>query len=283
LRLLYYPGCSLKSFAAELESSTLAVARRLGIELVELDRWYCCGVVYSPAIDSEVHLVPSARNLSVAQVAARRLGVQGKLVVVCPMCYNTMKRSNLSLKSDRARLEKVNKFMDTEEPYTGGIEVVHILELFRTFEEEGRLREGAVRDLRELRIAPYYGCTLLRPREVSVDNPNNPQLLERILRSIGGMPVPYPKKDECCGSYLTVLRREVSMEKSWGVLESAREWGAELVAMVCPMCCFNLRLARGRVRVLYLTELLCYAMGLEEVLREESITLIRRLVEHRAR
>ena len=130
MKFLYYPGCSLKSSAAELEKSTLAIAGMMGIKLTELNKWYCCGVFHNLAVDSEMYYVASARNLSKAQVMAKQLDIPPKIVTICPMCDNTLKLINASLKSDKEKLNRVSKFMDTEEQYKGEIQVLHILELF---------------------------------------------------------------------------------------------------------------------------------------------------------
>jgi heterodisulfide reductase subunit B len=285
---LYYPGCSLKSSAIELEKSALAVASILGMELIELNKWYCCGVVHSLAVDSEMYYVASARNLSKTQVMSRELNAPQKLVAVCPMCSNTLKLVNTSLKTNPDKLDKVNKFMDTEEPYKGEVEVVHFLEPFKEFLKDKSIEKHVKRSLNGLRVASYYGCMLLRPKEISIDDPNNPEIVEKIIGSIGGIPISYPKRDECCGSYQTVLSKEIALKKGFEILDSAREWDANIVVTTCPLCHFNLRSSkeelekshsRKLIPVLYLTELLSYVFGLDDVLTDESKMIINELLK----
>jgi len=283
LKLLYYPGCSLKSSAVELEKSALAVANSLGIELTELNKWYCCGVVHNLAVDSEMYYVASARNLSKAQVMSREMDVPQKLVTICPMCYNTVKLVNMSLKSNPDKLNRTCKFMDTEEPYKGEVEVLHLLELFKGLSENKSFEKHVKRSLNGLGVASYYGCMLLRPKEISIDDPNNPEVAERIISSIGGIPISYPKRDECCGSYQTILSRGMTLKKCSAILDSAKEWDAKVMVTMCPLCHFNLKFSkeelekserRKLISVLYLTELLSYAFGFDEVLTKETKMLV---------
>jgi len=288
MKYLYYPGCSLKSSAAELEKSALAVAGLLGIELTEISKWYCCGVLHGLAVDSEVYMVASARNLSKTQALARELNAPQELVTICPMCDNTLKLVNMSLKSDQDKRDKVNKFMDTEEPYKGEVKVVHILELFKELSKKQPMEKYVKRSLNGLKVAPYYGCMLFRPREISFVDPNNPEIFEMMINSTGGNCISYPKRDECCGSYQTAVSKELALRKSSEILSSAKEWDADLMVTTCPLCHFNLKLCKEELQrrerrrlipVLYITELLCYAFGLDEALTDDSKALINELLK----
>jgi heterodisulfide reductase subunit B len=289
MKYLYYPGCSLKSSAAELEKSAMAVAGLLGIELTEISKWYCCGVLHGLAVDSEVYMLASARNLSKTQVMAKELGVAQELVTICPMCDNTLKLVNASLKTDQDKRDKVNKFMDTEEPYKGEVKVVHILELFKELSKTQPMNKFVKRSLSGLKVAPYYGCMLLRPRAISFVDPNNPEIFETMINATGGTPISYTKRDECCGSYQTAVSKELALRKSSEILSSAKEWDADLMVTTCPLCHFNLKLCkeelekrerRKLIPVMYVTELLCYAFGLDEALTDDSKELINELLKN---
>jgi heterodisulfide reductase subunit B len=288
MKYLYYPGCSLKSSAAELEKSALGVAGQLGIELTEINKWYCCGVLHSLAVDSEMYFVASARNLSKTQVMARELNAPQELVTICPMCDNTLKLVNVSLKSNQDKLNRVNKFMDTEEPYKGEVKVIHILELLRELSKNQQIEKHVKRSLNQLKVAPYYGCMLLRPREISFVDPNNPEIFETMINSAGGISISYPKRDECCGSYQTAVSKDLALRKSSEILSSAKDWDAQLMVTTCPLCHFNLKLCKDELEkserrrlipVLYLTELLCYAFDLDEALTDGSKALIDELLK----
>ena len=223
---------------------------------------------------------------------AKQLDIPPKIVTICPMCDNTLKLVNASLKSDKEKLNRVSKFMDTEEQYKGEIQVLHILELFSELSKNLPLEKNVKRSLKGLKVAPYYGCMLLRPREISFIDPNNPEIFETMINSAGGTPISYPKRDECCGSYQTAISREMTLKKSSEILNSAKDWDASIMVTMCPLCNFNLKFCKEELEkgsrtklipVLYLTELMSYAFGFDEVLTEESKVLINGLLEKEAK
>ncbi|MFQ6075565.1 MAG: CoB--CoM heterodisulfide reductase iron-sulfur subunit B family protein [Candidatus Bathyarchaeia archaeon] len=267
MRIPYYPGCTLYTRAKNLEDSTRASAEALGIELVEIPNWTCCGATFSMVDDSVMTLVAPVRNLAYASKEGDRL------VTTCAFCYNTLKRANRVVAEDADRRRKINDFI--EEEYQGNVRVVHLLELLRDdvgFETLGRHVE---RRLGGLRVAPYYGCMLLRPfEEVGIDDPEDPRILEDFLQSLGCEVAAFPYRTECCGSYLTISSTDVAVERSYTILDSALTNGAEAIVQSCPLCHFNLdqrqreistkhRQFRG-VPVLYFTQLLGLALGIEE-------------------
>ena len=273
--LPYFPGCALKDQAWAFEESARAAMERLGYELEELPRWNCCGTVYSLATDDLMRHLGPVRNL----VRVQELG-ETRLVTLCAMCYNTLARSARFVEADPERLERINAFMDEEEDFRGGVEVLHLLQLLR--DEIGfEVIEGKVkRPLSGLKVAPYYGCMLLRPREVGIDAPDSPGVLEALLSALGAEPVDFPQKAECCGAYQTVSNPEIARERVQGIVSAARRAGAELIATSCPLCQFNLethqvvtngdqarhpsRVTRHEIPVLYFTQLLALALGVPE-------------------
>jgi len=273
MRIPYYPGCTLKTKADSFETSALAAAERLGVELVELPRWNCCGTVYSLADDDLIHHVAAVRNL----VRVQEMNESGlvedehRLVTLCSMCFNTLKRSNIRMLENPEDLEKINALMDREDDYLGKVEVVHFLEILR---EMGfpRISELVERPLSDIRIAPYYGCMLLRPAEAGIDDPEEPSVQEELLSALGAEPVDTPYKKVCCGSYQTVRDPSVVAGLAYDILEHARSAGAEAVVTSCPLCAFNLDSRQREVGeehpsfheipVLYFTQLMALALGL---------------------
>ncbi len=231
--LLYFPGCTLKTTAKNFEDSMYAVARVLGVRVVELERWNCCGTVYSLATDNLMYHVASVRNLIRAQEMGRT-----PLMTLCSMCYNTLKRANMMVREERDKLVKLNAFMDEEEEYEGGVEVVHLLEVLRGI-DAGEVREH-VKEKLNLRVLPYYGCLLVRPRKVGIDDPDNPMVMDRLLSLLGAEPVDSPFKTVCCGSYLTVDKADYVSEMARRIVTDAIDRGAEAVCLSCPLCFFNL-------------------------------------------
>ncbi len=178
MEIPYFPGCTLRTKAKGFDNSARASMRALGIELVELADWNCCGATFPLSVDNLLALSGPARVL----VSARAEGE--RLAVACSACYNVLKRTNRLFREDPESREKLNLFIEAD--YQGDLKVVHLLELLRDeigFEEVGA---AVKKPLEGLRVAPYYGCMLLRPpKEVAFDDPENPQVMDELLRSLG--------------------------------------------------------------------------------------------------
>lgn len=267
MKIAYYPGCTLKSKAANLEGAALAALELLGVEVHELERWNCCGAVFSLAEDDLIHHVAPIRNL----VRAQQAGCD-TVVTICSQCYNTLARANLLVRGDAEKLKTINWFMDEEPDYDGGVEVVHYLSLIRDRVGFEALAQKVVRPLDGLKVAPFYGCTLVRPEEVSID-PLHEGVLEQFLRALGAEPVPFAAATECCGSYQMLAHPEEGMQRAGKVVASAAGAGAEALVLSCPLCEYNLGTrqpelvalgaAAQPLPTLYFTQLLGIALGLE--------------------
>jgi heterodisulfide reductase subunit B len=267
MKIAYYPGCTLKSKAANLEGAALAALELLGVEYHELERWNCCGAVFSLAEDDLIHHVAPVRNL----IRAQQAGCD-TVVTICSQCYNTLARANLLVRGDAEKLKTINWFMDEEPDYDGGVEVVHYLSLIKDRVGFEALREKVVRPLDGLKVAPFYGCTLVRPEEVSID-PLHEGVLEQFLRALGAEPVPFAAATECCGSYQMLAHPEEGMQRAGKVVASAAGAGAEALVLSCPLCEYNLGTrqrelvtmgaAARPLPTLYFTQLLGIALGLE--------------------
>lgn len=265
-RVLYFPGCALKDQAQEYERAMLAALGKLGYKVEELPRWNCCGTVYSLAQDDLMRHVGPVRNLIRVQEAGEE-----KLLTLCAMCYNTLRRSAEFVK-DPESLWRINAFMDDEEDYRGGVRVLHLVQFLA--EEIGgeALSRAVVRPLEGLSLGAYYGCTLLRPKEIGVDDPDRPEIMEHILSALGAEPVFFPERVECCGAYLTVTRPDVVRERVGEILLSAAKAGAQALLTACPLCKFNLEerrpLGTPKIPVYYVGEALAWALGVQEIPEE---------------
>lgn len=261
-RIAYFPGCAMKDQARPDEEGTLQALSLLGYEVVEIPRWNCCGTVYSLSQDDLMRHVGPVRNLVRVQGMGER-----RVLTLCAMCYGTLARSAQFVR-DPERLKRINAFMDTEEDFRGGIEVVHLLPLLRDEVGYEALAAKVKRSLNGLKVAAYYGCVLLRPRDFAVDDPDRPEVMERVVEALGGTPTLFPERTECCGAYLTVGRKDIVEDRVGRVLRSARGGGADVVVTTCPLCQFNLEERRPTgapaIPVLYLGQLLAWAMGLDE-------------------
>jgi len=274
MKLSYYPGCTLKSNAKNFEDSTLCSLAKLGIEVAELPRWNCCGTVYSLATDDLIHHVAPVRNLIFSKEAKA-----DALLTLCAMCYNTLKRANERLKKNSEDRDNINRFMDAEGlAYEGDVKVLHLLELLRDVITFENVAKKIVRPLTGLKVASYYGCLLVRPKEIGLDNVENPQVLENLMTALGAQSLDFPHKTECCGAYQTVDNPGIVAERTYKILTSARGRGADVVAVSCPLCAFNLDNRQRetadlypdfkKMPILYFSQLLGIALGCpEEALR----------------
>ncbi len=268
MSLAYYPGCTLKTKAKNLEEPAIASLEVLGFKLEEIDRWNCCGAVHSLADDDLIHQVAPVRNL----IRAREQG-KNELVTLCSFCFNTLKRANLLMKANAEKRNTINSFMDEEINYSGEVRVVHLLEVLRDEIGWEALAQKVKLPLRGLKIAPYYGCTLLRPREVAIDSVENPIILHELLDALGATPVDFPESTRCCGSYQIIRDPGTISAYAWNILSSALSHGAEALVLSCPLCDYDLSQGQKelvkrrdefkRMPLFYFTQLLALALGLE--------------------
>jgi heterodisulfide reductase subunit B2 len=257
-RIAYFPGCAMKDQAHRYETGALAALAALDVEAAELPRWNCCGTVYALAQDDLMHHVGPVRNL----VRAQEMG-EARLMAMCTMCFGTLARSSRFV-GEGDHLARINAFMDDEADYAGGVSVVHLLEVLRDDIGYDRLAERVARPLDGLRVAPYYGCMLLRPREIGVDDPDRPEVMERVVEALGAQAAPFAERTECCGAYLSVTRPDVVAGRAGRILASARSGGADVIVTTCPLCQANLVDYRPAsapdLPVVYLGELLAWAL-----------------------
>jgi heterodisulfide reductase subunit B len=270
MKISYYPGCTLKNNAKNFEDSALCSLKRLEVEAVELERWNCCGTVFSLATDDLIHHVAPIRNLIRVKEANTN-----KFMTLCAMCFNTLKRANERVKSDPESLDKINKFMYREEvKYEGDVQVLHLLELLRDEIKFENIAKKVVKPLKNLKIANYYGCLLVRPKEIGLDDVENPTVLENLMTVLGADAIDFPYKTECCASYQTVDKPENVADRTYHILTSAQSQGAELVSVSCPLCAFNLDYRQKEtvqkypefknIPILYFTQVMALALGCPE-------------------
>lgn len=258
IRIPYFPGCTLSTQARDYDNSARAVARALGFELVELSDWQCCGANFPLTLDDSMALIAPTRVLYQAQQSGERV------VTLCAICFHVLRRTQALLARDRAMLERINWF--TGQEYQG-VRVVHLLEILR--DEVGwEAIRAQVQFPVSMRLAPYYGCLLLRPHdEIGLDDPEQPTILHDLLRALGAEVVDFPYSIECCGSYLTVKEPRISETLALEIINSARESGAQAIMTACPLCQFNLEYPQQQgdsIPILYFTQLMAEALGLPD-------------------
>lgn len=268
MKLLYYPGCTLKTSAKNFEKSAFAIMEALGHDMVEMEDWNCCGVVASLTDDDLMHHIAPLRNLIHCEDQEEET-----IITLCDMCCNTLKQTNLRVKEIPDDLETLNAFMDRENDYKGTVKVVHFLEFLRDEVGFDVLKKKVKNPLKGIRIMPYYGCMLLRPREVAIDDAEEPTILKNLLQSLGAEVIDNPFKIECCGSYHTIENKEIVSNRAHAISQYALDKGTDAIALSCPLCRFNLDV-RGKeaeelyknykqMPIYYYTQLIAVALGLD--------------------
>ncbi len=260
MKIAYYPGCTLKNKAKDLDRYAIESCAALGVELCEIDDWQCCGGMYTSAKDEIATKLPAVRALA----KGRDMG--GKVLTVCSACYNVLKQTNHEFTINPDFDLRVNNYLKPDFEYHGEADVIHLLEFFRDEIGFDTLAQKVVNPLTGKKIAAYYGCLLLRPSDVlQFDSPENPKILEDFIRALGAEPVIYPMRNECCGGYITLEDKNAAVKRSTAVAESASEMGADFLITACPLCQYNLtKNALSDLPVRYFTEVLALALGLIE-------------------
>jgi len=261
VKYTYYPGCTIGTTAVEFGLSTDAVCEALGVELVELEDWNCCGASSAHSLDHELALRLPARNVALAQ----KDGLD--IVAPCPACYQHVLQADRTLRENpewRREMESLLGFT-----YTGQPRVRHLLEVLTEPEVLEAVRQRVTRPLKGLRVASYYGCVLVRPPEFTGwDDPEHPSRMDRLMAALGAEPVEWSYKVDCCGASLSLSRSEVVVTLSTRLAREAQEAGADVIACACGMCQINLDTRQNleeKIPVLYFTELIGLAFGLPGV------------------
>ena len=260
MKYSYYPGCTVKNKARDLDAYARASAEALGFELEEIEDWQCCGGVYPLGSDEIATKLASIRALQSAKEKGQ------ELITVCSACHHVLKRVNDDMKHVEDICTRANNYLKLEEPYLGETNVLHYLEVLRDRVGFDVIKEKVTHPLTGKKVGAYYGCLLLRPGKIlEFDNPENPKIMEDFIRAIGAEPVIYPYRNECCGGYISLKEKEMAKNMCNKIVESAGGFGADMLITACPLCMYNLKKNTvGNLPVYYFTELLAEALGVKE-------------------
>ena len=258
----YFPGCTLKNKAVDLDKYARISAEALGFTLEEIPDWQCCGGEYPQGTNEVAPKLSSVRALANARDAGQ------ELVTLCSACYNVLKQVNYDMQNDENTILKANNYLKEDEiEYHGEAKVVHYLEILRDVVGWDNVKKAVKKPFTGKKIGAYYGCLLLRPGKVlQLDDPENPQLLEDFIKAIGGTPVIHSQRNECCGAYTMFEDESIPKNRANKILSNAEDMGADLLVTSCPLCRYNLIKNKGdsKLDVIYFTELLAEALGLKE-------------------
>lgn len=275
----YYPGCSLERNASAYDISTRVVAAALGLDLVELDDWNCCGATEYLAINKLAAYSLIARNLALAekQFAPGDGGARKpQLVAPCSACFLNLRKADHHLREDKILAEKTNEALAAGGLHydAGAVKIRHLLDIIVSDVGYARIKEHIVKPLTGLRVAPYYGCLFSRPHlGGELSNPEYPMELDRLLKTLGAEVVYFPLKTHCCGGHMTQISADVAYELIRRLLQNAADFKADILATLCPMCQLNLDAYQQQVNqhfgvkfnlpIVYFTQLMGLAFGVQ--------------------
>jgi len=269
VKYAFFPGCSIHTTAREYGISCDAVSRVLGIELIEIPDWNCCGAMdavyaYNPFLSISM----SARNLALAE------SMKLDIVTLCSACFFTLSRAKKLLNEDSELKGKVGNLLnDAELKYTGDVKVRHYIDVLLNDVGLEDISKNVKVKLDGLKVAPYYGCMLVRPPNiVNFDDPEHPNSMDKVIEAIGGKNVDYMYKTRCCGASLGLTEGEVMMEMTKDLLLEARNVSADCVAVPCPLCHLNMDAKQKTIEsaldlkidmpVVFFTQLMGLAFGI---------------------
>lgn len=268
VKYAFYPGCSLESSSVAYDMSIRAVAQALSVELVEIDDWNCCGATEYPSLDKLTAGAVIARNLALVRDDT------DEVVAPCSACYLNLKKTDGLMATDVRFREQVDTALASGglSYAPGRVRVRHLLDVLHADIGEDAIRARVVRPLEGLRVAPYYGCQIVRPLN-GWDDPEYPTKLDEFLTWLGAEVVDYPVKSHCCGGHLTQISEPMALELIRRLLQGAADYRGDVIACLCPMCQLNLDVYQGRVNnffntlfnvpILFFTQLVGMAFGLD--------------------
>jgi heterodisulfide reductase subunit B len=265
-RYAYFPGCSLEKMARSYHESALETTRALDVELEEIEDWNCCGATTYFNIDELLADTLSARNLAIAEQSGL------DVIAPCSGCYKNMYSARKHLKREPDLMEHINEALAEDNlKFAGTSEVRHLIDVLVNDVGLEEIKKRVRRPLTGLKVAPYYGCQILRPRKDHEDV-ESPRFFEDLMTAIGADPVEYLLKLRCCGGALLITNREAALSLVRNLLENAVQSGAALIATACPLCQVNLECYQKQVNsefgtnlnvpVLYFTQLVGLALGI---------------------
>jgi len=258
LKLSYFPGCSLDGTAKEYGLSTRAACQRLGLELIEIPDWNCCGASSGHSTNYLLGHALAARNL----ILAEKQGLD--LVVACAACFARFKKTDIVLKKNAELNKKMEEIMGTF--YKGGFKIRHLLDVICNVVGLDTIRKEVSNPLKGLKLVPYYGCVIVRPHEVTqFDDEEQPQAMDNLIEAIGAECLLWSDKTECCGASLSLTRVDIVKKLARVIVDEGKEAGAQAIITACPLCQANLDMRYGEdgLPIFYFTELLGLALGID--------------------
>jgi len=266
LKYLLFLGCAIPYRVSSYEISTRKVAEKMGIELVDMPEYNCCGLPLDP-VSHDIMLALAARNLCVAEQ-------QGlNIMTLCPGCAGTLRKVNKMLKEDKKLRELVNGYLkEVGSEFKGTIEVKHLIQVLAEDVGFDRIKEAVQKPLSSLRVSEHNGCHVLRPvKYIGFDDPENPIMLKRLIEATGAQCLDYLDETECCGAPISGVNEKIPLELARDKLNHIKAVGAQAMITICPFCHMMFDTNQSRIErmfnetffipVLHYPQLLGLAMG----------------------
>jgi heterodisulfide reductase subunit B len=230
-KYLMFLGCAVPYRVAAYEISARKVLKGLGVELVEMPEFNCCGLPLDP-VSHETMLILSARNLALAE----REDLD--IITLCPGCAGTLKKVNRMLKEDKHLLGEINTHLkEAGLEFKGTIKAKHILEVLRDDVGVKKIKEAVVRPLTGLKVAEHNGCHILRPKEfIGFDDPEDPETLKMLVEATGATCLDYLDETECCGAPSVGVNDKIALQLARDKLNNIKSVGAQALITICAFC-----------------------------------------------
>lgn len=262
MKLMYYPGCSLGSTAIEYNLSSRSVCAALGLELVEIDDWSCCGATSAHNLDHTLAMSLPARNIALAQEKGLDIAVP------CAACFSRLRKADYALRDDEKARREIEEIVGFK--YEGKIRIISLVEAIVNNVGFKEIANKVTKSLEGINAVSYYGCLMVRPPEVQgFDSVENPVMMDKLVEAIGGTSKMWSYKTECCGASLALTNTSVVQNLVAKITNAAREAGASIIVTACPLCQSNLEMrqqdGQSKIPSVFFTELIGYALGLNEV------------------
>jgi len=261
-----YPGCSLNGSARDYNESVFALAKAFGLEMNQVPDWNCCGATAAHNLNKELSLALPARILALAEKSG-----MDEIIVPCAACYNRLIVTQNELRKDPELRIRICEILELD--YKGTLQILNVIEWVDKYIVPKL--DGKIVKQFDHKVACYYGCLLVRPYKIlKYDRPEDPQTMDIAMSKIGGTPVYFPYKTECCGAGLSISRTDIVSQLSGKIIQDAESRGAEAIIVACPMCHSNLDMRRNDINkswekdfsipVLFLTQAIGLAIGLTD-------------------
>jgi heterodisulfide reductase subunit B len=267
MKVGYFPGCSLHATAREYAESLNAIAPALDLQFQEVNDWACCGATAAHSTNRLLSVALPARTLLLAEKQSL-----DRVFAPCAACYNRLASARHAVAQNKEIADQVQTLLGQD--FKNSVAVLSIAQLLSDM--TAQIRGNCKKPLKNLKVACYYGCLLVRPPEIcKFDDPESPSSMEYIAAATGATPVRWDMALECCGGGFSLSRTASVVRLSRSILQSARKAGAQAIVVACPMCHSNLDFRQQAINkrdndsepmpIIFLSQLVGLGLGLDPI------------------